>query len=280
MKINELGVLPESNAYFHTPSVMAQHLFFTLNCTGHYFCNEYYAVSRAAYDSFLILYVVRGKGYCYLDNRRVELHVGSLVILDCYLPQHYGTDSSWEIYWIHFDGRMVRDYYEAIVQSRCQVILPRNVYHAVHALERIYNMFHVDKRINEALISKSITAVLTELLVFELPEEGVPEHSARVEEVLSFINEHIDQPLTLESLAQRVSLSSFYFSRVFKRETGYTLREYLLNTRINAARFYLRTTHLSLKEIAYRCGYGSDSTFCTTFKRITGMTPLEYRNQR
>ena len=111
MKINELGVLPESNAYFHTPSVMAQHLFFTLNCTGHYFCNEYYAVSRAAYDSFLILYVVRGKGYCYLDNRRVELHVGSLVILDCYLPQRYGTDSSWEIYWIHFDGRMVRDYY-------------------------------------------------------------------------------------------------------------------------------------------------------------------------
>lgn len=58
---------------------------------------------------------------------------------------------------------------------------------------------------------------------------------------------------------------------MFKRETGYTLREYLLNTRINAARFYLRTTHLSLKEIAYRCGYGSDSTFCTTFKRITGM---------
>ena len=108
----------------------------------------------------------------------------------------------------------------------------------------------------------------------------MPEHSARVEEVLSFINEHIDQPLTLESLAQRVSLSSFYFSRVFKRETGYTLREYLLNTRINAARFYLRTTHLSLKEIACRCGYGSDSTFCTTFKRITGMTPLEYRNQR
>lgn len=89
---------------------------------------------RAAYDSFLILYVVRGKGYCYLDNRRVELHVGSLVILDCYLPQRYGTDSSWEIYWIHFDGRMARDYYEAIAQSRCQVILPRNTYHAVHAL--------------------------------------------------------------------------------------------------------------------------------------------------
>ena len=279
MKINEPGVLPESNAYFHTSSLMAQKLFFTLGCTGHYFCNEHYAVRRPSYDSFLVLYVVRGRGYCYLDGQRVELGVGSLVLLDCYLPHRYGTDTGWEIYWIHFDGRMARDTFEAVAQTRRQVILPKNTYHAAHALERIYTMFHVDKRISEALISKDITSIVTEFLVFELPEEGVPEHSTRIEEVLSYINEHIDQPLTLESLAQRVSLSPFYFSRVFRKETGYTLREYLINTRINAARFYLRTTELSLKEISYRCGYGSDSTFCTTFKRITGMTPLEYRNR-
>ena len=279
MKINEPGVLPESNAYFHTSSLMAQKLFFTLGCTGHYFCNEHYAVRRPSYDSFLVLYVVRGRGYCYLDGQRVELGVGSLVLLDCYLPHRYGTDTGWEIYWIHFDGRMARDTFEAVAQTRRQVILPKNTYHAAHALERIYTMFHVDKRISEALISKDITSIVTEFLVFELPEEGVPEHSTRIEEVLSYINEHIDQQLTLDSLAQRVSLSPFYFSRVFRKETGYTLREYLINTRINAARFYLRTTELSLKEISYRCGYGSDSTFCTTFKRITGMTPLEYRNQ-
>ena len=136
MKINEPGVLPESNAYFHTSSVMAQNLFFTLNCTGHYFCNEHYAVRRSAYDSFLVLYVVRGKGYCYLDNQRMELHEGSLIILDCYLPHRYGTDSDWEIRWIHFDGRMARDYFEAIVQNRRQLILLKNAYHAAHGLEQ------------------------------------------------------------------------------------------------------------------------------------------------
>ena len=280
MKINEPGVLPESNAYFHTPSVLAGNLFFTLNCTGHYFCNENYSLRRAAYDSFLILYVVRGKGYCYMDRQRIELSSGALVILDCYQPHRYGTDSGWEIYWIHFDGRLARDYFDVIVQTRRQVITPKSVYHASRGLERIYSMFHVEKRINEVLISKNIMSVLSEFLLYEQPHEGVPEHSVRIEELLSYINENIDQQLTLESLAQRVSLSPFYFSRVFKKETGYTLREYLTNTRINAARFYLRSTELSLKEITYRCGYGSDSTFCTTFKRITGMTPLEYRNQR
>lgn len=280
MKINEAGVLPESNAYFHTASLTAQNLFFTLNCTGRYVCNGNYAVRRPSYDSFLLLYVVHGKGYCYVNQQRMELDSGALVIIDCYLPHRYGTDSSWEIIWAHFDGKMARDYFEAIVQSRRQIIMPKNGYHASRGLEKIYHMFHVKKRVNEALISKNIVSVLTEFLVYELPVEENIEHTARIEEILSFINENLDQPMTLETLAAHVSLSPFYFSRVFKKETGYTLREYMINTRINAARFYLRTTDLSLKEISYRCGYGSDSTFCTTFKRVTGMTPLEYKNQR
>ncbi len=279
MKLNEPGVSPESCAYFHTPSLTAQQLFFTLSCTGRYVCGDNYSVIRPSYDSFLLLYVVRGQGYVYLCGRRTPLAAGSLILLDCYAPHRYGTDSGWEILWAHFDGRAARDYYDAIVQSGRQVIVPRDVYHAARGLERIYKMFHADKRVSEALISKHLVAVLTEFLLHELPHEGVPEHSARIEEILSYINEHLDEPLALDALARRASLSPFYFSRVFKRETGYTLREYLINTRINAARFYLRTTQRSLKEIARCCGYGSDSTFCTMFKRITGMTPLQYRSQ-
>lgn len=280
MKINEIGVLPESSAYFHTASVTAKQLYFYLYCTGHYFCSDQYAVRRQAYDSFLILYVVRGSGYCYLDGQRCELREGSLVLIDCYQPHRYGSDTGWEIRWIHFDGVMARAYYDAIVQSKQQIIAPRSTYSVTRALERIYNMFDVEKRTVEALISKYIVAVLTEFMLGEGQGDGRSEHTLRVEEVLGYINENLDQPLTLEMLAHRASLSPFYFSRLFKKEIGYTLREYLIRTRINAAKFYLRTTPLSLKEIAYRCGYGSDSTFCTTFKRETGQTPLEYRSHR
>ena len=279
MKVNETGVLGESSVYFHTPSLTAQQLYFTLSCTGRYICSSNYAVSRPSSDSFLLLYVVRGKGYCYLGEQRAELRTGALAILDCYQMHRYGTDTSWEILWVHFDGRMARDYFDAIAASGRQIIMPKNGYHASRGLEKIHRMLSINKRVNEAVISKNIVSVLTEFMVCEQPREDNTDQSARIEETLSFINENIDQPLTLETLAQHASLSTFYFSRVFKKETGYAPREYLIMTRMNAARFYLRTTNLSLKEITFRCGYGSESTFCTMFKRITGMTPLEYRNQ-
>lgn len=280
MRIKEKGVLPESEVYFHTASETARKMFFYLRCTGRYWCDDQYAVQRQSYNSFLILYVVRGHGYCYLDGCRSELNEGSFVLLDCYRPHRYGTDAGWEILWIHFDGVLAREYYQAIVAAKKQLIFPQNPYEGMRGLERIYRMYHHDKRAIEPLVSKNILTVLTEFLICDMPGSRKEGHSASIEELLSYITEHIDQPLSLDMLAQRVSLSPFYFSRLFKQETGYTLRDFLIRTRVNTAKFYLKTTTLSLKEIAYRCGYSSDSTFCTTFKQVTGSTPLGYRNQK
>lgn len=279
MKINEKGVLPTSEVYFYTGSETAKRIYFYIRCAGRYQCDDQYSVNRQSYNSFLLLHVLSGKGYCYLDQKRIEMEAGSFVLLDCYHPHRYGSDDGWEILWIHFDGVLAKEYYQIICQNKKQLIMPPNPYNAMRGLERIYRMFNHDKRPIEALISKNITAVLTEFLLYDTTTETRPEHSTSIEELLSYISENIDQQLTLEDLAHRVSLSPFYFSRIFKKETGYTLRDYIVMTRINAAKFYLKTTQLPLKEISYRCGYGSDSTFCTTFKRITNHTPLQYRNQ-
>ncbi|NLF26943.1 MAG: AraC family transcriptional regulator [Clostridiales bacterium] len=278
MKVRERGVLPTSDVYFHTASETARRMYFYVRCVGQYQCDGNYCVRRQSYDSFLILHVLAGSGYCELDGRRVPLQQGSFALIDCYRPHCYGTDEGWEILWIHFDGVLAREYHQAIVGAKKQVIAPPNPYNAMRGLSKIYRMYHHEKRAVEPLISKNITSVLTEFLIFDGTAEKRAEHSGNIEELLNFISENIDQPLTLEQLAQKVYLSPFYFSRVFKKETGYTVRDYLIHTRINAAKFYLKTTQLSLKEISYRLGYSSDSTFCTTFKRVTGTTPLDYRS--
>lgn len=280
MKMNEPGVLPESEAFFHTPSLTARSLFFTLLCTGRFVCDGRYRVSRASFDSFLLLYVRRGRGYLESGGQRCDLPAGSLALIDCYKPHGYGTSDGWEILWAHIDGPLARAQYDAISEGRRLVILPKNPMTAARGLERIYDMFAGHGRVSEPLLSKHITSVLTEFFTEGENQRAAGEHAVRIDDILAYINEHLAKPLTLEQLARRASLSPFYFSRVFHQETGYTLREYLAHARIGAARYYLSSTSLPLKEIASLCGYGSASTLCTAFRQITGDTPQAYRSDK
>ncbi len=276
MKIKEKGVLPTSDVYFHTASETARRLFFYIRCTGRYQCDASYAVRRQSYNSFLLLYVVSGSGYVYLDGRSNPIGEGSLVLLDCYKPHAYGTEAGWDILWAHFDGTQARAYYEAIASSRSLCVFLPDPYRAMRSLEKIFRMYHHEKRASEALVNQYIVSLLTEMLTFGSERESESEGGS-VEESVTFITQNLDQPLSLEDLARRAALSPFYFSRVFKRETGYTPHEYLINARVNAAKFYLKTTQYSNKEISYRCGFSSESSFCTIFKRIAGVTPQTYR---
>ena len=277
MKIKEKGVLHSSEVYFHTASETAKSLFFYIRCTGRYQCDGTYAVRRQSYNSFLLLYVVSGSGYVMLDGRNTTIGEGTLVLLDCYQPHSYGTEAGWDILWVHMDGAQARAYYNAIAQGHNLCVFLPDPYRAMRSLEKIFRMYHHDKRASEALINQYLVAVLTELLVSGTEREN-DSAGGNMEELLTYITQNIDRPLTLEELAKRAALSPFYFSRVFKRETGYTPHEYLINARVNAAKFYLKTTQHANKEIAFRCGFTSESSFCTVFKRVTGVTPQTYRN--
>ncbi|NLV59858.1 MAG: AraC family transcriptional regulator [Clostridiales bacterium] len=277
MKIIERGVLPNSEVYFHTASEAARRMYFYLRCTGHFYCDENYAVNRQSYSSFLILYVARGSGYAYIENRRVELSEGYFALLDCFAPHRYGTQTGWEIYWIHFHGVTAREYYNVIVQNKNQFMLPLNPYSTARDLERIFSMFDTQKRTVEPLISKYITSLLTEFVIYNGTQRQTTQSSG-MEQVLNYIAENVDKNLTLAELAQKAALSPYYFSRVFKKEIGYSPHEYLIIARVNTAKFYLKTSVLPIKEIAFRCGFSSECNFCTTFKRIVSITPLTYRN--
>jgi AraC-like DNA-binding protein len=109
--------------------------------------------------------------------------------------------------------------------------------------------------------------------------EGLPVREA-VASAVAFINERFRYPVSLQDLADHAAISPYYFTRVFRQETGVTPHQYLVNTRLSNARFLLRTTEGTVKDIAIQTGWGSESTFCTAFRKYTGMTPTEYRLSR
>ena len=82
---------------------------------------------------------------------------------------------------------------------------------------------------------------------------------------------------TLESIAERFSVSPSYMSHRFKEYTGVSVIKYLNNCRMNVAKRLLVTTKKSVRDIVYECGFGDEANFCRSFRRLNGVTPLEFR---
>jgi AraC-type DNA-binding domain-containing proteins len=278
MKVHSEGVLPASNIFFYTPSNQARKLFFWIVCTGHYFCDARYMVDRKRYDSFLVLYVVRGKGFVENDGPLREINEGSFAFIDCYKPHRYFTKTGWEILWMHFDGKATREYFESIVSVDNPVITPPSLYFTERKLQQIYGLFSDKGKISEPRVSQYILTIITEFYI-SASEASQPESRNIIEEILPYISENLDKQLSVEQLAEKACLSPFYFSRVFKRETGLTPHKYIIVARIDMAKFFLRTTDYSVKKISLNCGFTSVCNFCSSFKQITGIAPLTYRSK-
>ncbi len=97
-----------------------------------------------------------------------------------------------------------------------------------------------------------------------------------VEKAMRFIRENLTATLSLQTVADLAGFSPIHFHNCFKASTGKTVHEYVEEQRINKAANLLVTTDRTLTEIAYECGFSSQSYFSFAFKRRTGQTPREY----
>lgn len=97
------------------------------------------------------------------------------------------------------------------------------------------------------------------------------------EKLLNYIKIHSHENITLSSVARMCSYNSSYFSRIFKEYTGKSFTEYFKCVRIEKAAELILSTSLTIEEIVYRTGYSDKSKFFSDFKKIKGMTPLQYR---
>lgn len=98
-----------------------------------------------------------------------------------------------------------------------------------------------------------------------------------LERVLSYVQQHATEPISLDDAAAAASMSSSHFSRFFHRETGRTFQQYLARIRVSLAEQLLYQTDLPVQEVAVRSGFGSSSTFNRLFQRYTGRNPRSCR---
>ncbi len=92
-----------------------------------------------------------------------------------------------------------------------------------------------------------------------------------------YVQQHLDEKITLEQVAELCSMSRSWFSRTFRSEHGITFQEYLVQQRIHRAVYLLRESDLQVTQIALAVGFSDLSYFSRTFKRHVGVLPTGFR---
>lgn len=101
-----------------------------------------------------------------------------------------------------------------------------------------------------------------------------------VETAKEYIQNNYSKDISLDDVSRTVNISPYYFSKIFKEETGEGFVEYLTGIRIEKAKELLNTTEYSIKEICSMVGYADPNYFSRSFKKNVGVTPTEYKDGR
>ena len=106
------------------------------------------------------------------------------------------------------------------------------------------------------------------------------DYTQRINKVVAYINDHLDESLDLKTLAEVAALSEFHFHRVFKALKGESIGAHISRLRIEAAARLLRYSALSIEDIAFNIGYETPAALSKAFKNQYGITPTKYRTNK
>lgn len=136
---------------------------------------------------------------------------------------------------------------------------------------------------NRDLLSTYASVILQELyLSFESqsPQKQEPAELTPVEQILKYINENYSKSITLEDLEEHFYLNKSYICRIFRKTMGISVINYLHYKRVLAAQQLLLNTELPIIDIALECGFNNVQHFYRIFKKITQLTPNEYKKHQ
>ncbi len=103
--------------------------------------------------------------------------------------------------------------------------------------------------------------------------------AARLKLVLDYIHSHLEEKISVDTLAQVAGYSKYHFLRYFSTHTGCGCTQYITRLRVEQAKKYLEQTQQKLDWIANRCGFDQTSYFIKVFRKQAGQTPHQYRKQ-
>lgn len=144
-------------------------------------------------------------------------------------------------------------------------------------LKTILEEYSTQKIYYQEHSSAILKSILTRLHRHSI--ESTSNASNAMSKLINFIKKNYNQPLTNDVLSDMTGYHEYHLNRLFSTHTGTSVHQYILNIRINEAKKLLLNTNLSLASIAEQIGFNSNTYFSTYFKRVVGISPLEFRKR-
>jgi len=277
MAKENFGVVEPSKLAYWTPSEQAKALYCYLLCAGHYFCEPSYYVGRVRFDSYLLVVVKEGELLYLLNDKVASVQAGCAAIIDCHKPHTYYTVKKTEFYFTHFDGSYVQKLIAPIVSdARHMIPLEQDSIIEAYLTHMLY-MLENRGIFKEEKASVMLYSILMELIAHAHGESGAKKVHSPVQNALDFITTHYQEAIAVADLAKMCGFSLYHFSRVFKDEVGCSPYQYLVNSRLDRARYLLITTNWTVREIAFTVGYNSEANFAFAFASREGVSPGKFR---
>ena len=190
---------------------------------------------------------------------------------------------------LHFEPTLLserlREEYPNLFFSHSPLFCNRIPAHSNKALRRSF--FAVKREITqketayETAIASELHLLFLELIRHHRYAAETPVLQENLAKIPAYIDRHFSDPLTLEQLAGMAGISPHYFSGLFKKVFSISLWDYILSKRVeHAIHLILTDGERNMLEIAALCGFNNTANFNKQFKRLTGMTPTQYRRSK
>lgn len=231
---------------------------------------------------YLIHYIIAGAGTFTVNHVDYQLHAGQgfLITPNCRTTYTADATTPWSYVWLGFTGQEATGLITHLgVSPATPVFASSHSYELVNCVNQILML-------DETTAAKRLQTMgyLFQFLSYiaagtvNLPQHGGGTQSHYVTQAIQHIRTHLTT-VSVDELAQAVSVNRSYLTDLFKQELDLTPSEYIRNFRITNARHLLESTNLPIDQVAANCGYVRTNSFTRLFKRAYGISPRQYRQQ-
>lgn len=249
------------------------------NARGHYTYRK-----KGLPENFLF-YCVDGAGWYQIGDKKSEVGPNQFFILPQNVEHAYGSadDNPWSIYWIHFGGESLpqMNLLQA-VQKHFKPFYIKSSSEIITMFSRMYKALELGYSTDNLIFANLCLPHFLSLFIYNAKHTTVSPNDKLdvVDSAILYMQEHINENISLQDLSSHYNYSASRFSSLFKQKTGYAPIDYFIQMKMQKASQQLDFSTSSVKDIALSMGFDDPYYFSKRFRKIIGLSPKQYRSQK